>query len=52
MGTSVSPCLKAKEEMWGVFPPQWRVPQLLCMSLCKLTRWGARNDLIFSRGSI
>ena len=30
--------LKAKEEMWGVFPPQWRVPQLLCMSLCKLTR--------------
>ena len=30
--------LKAKEEMWGVFPPHWRVPQLLCMSLCKLTR--------------
>ena len=24
--------------MWGVFPPHWRVPQLLCMSLCKLTR--------------
>ena len=30
--------LKTKEEMWGVFPPHWRVPQLLCMSLCKLTR--------------
>ena len=30
--------LKAKEELWGVFPPQWRVPQLLCMSLCRLTK--------------
>ena len=24
--------------MWGVFPEHWRFPQLLCMSLCKLTR--------------
>ena len=30
--------LKQKEEMWGVFPERWKVPQLLCMSLCKLTR--------------
>ena len=30
--------LKAKEAMWGVFPEHWRFPQLLCMSLCKLTR--------------
>ena len=24
--------------MWAVFPAHWRVPQLLCVSLCKLTR--------------
>ena len=30
--------LKAKEKMYGVFPEHWRFPQLLCMSLCKLTR--------------
>ena len=30
--------LKAKDTMYGVFPTHWRFPQLLCMSLCKLTR--------------
>ena len=30
--------LQSKESMWAVFPAHWRVPQLLCVSLCKLTR--------------
>ena len=30
--------LKSKEAMWRVFPARWRVPQLLCMSMGKLTR--------------
>ena len=30
--------LQSKESMWAVFPPHWRVPQLLSVSLCKLTR--------------
>ena len=30
--------LKSKEAMWRVFPPRWRVPQLLCMSMGRLTR--------------
>jgi hypothetical protein len=30
--------LQSKESMWAVFPAHWRVPQLLSVSLCKLTR--------------
>lgn len=30
--------LNSKESMWAVFPTHWRVPQLLSVSLCKLTR--------------
>ena len=30
--------VRSKEQMWAVFPPEWRVAQLVCMSLCKLTR--------------
>lgn len=30
--------LNSKESMWAVFPAHWRVPQLLSVSLCKLTR--------------
>jgi len=30
--------LQSKQSMWAVFPAHWRVPQLLSVSLCKLTR--------------
>jgi hypothetical protein len=30
--------LQSKESMWSVFPSHWSVPQLLSVSLCKLTR--------------
>lgn len=29
------------EEMtgqWGIFPKAWRVPQLLCLTFCKITK--------------
>nr|BCL66141.1 hypothetical protein [Volvox africanus] len=30
--------LKEKHEVWGVFPDQWRVPQMLCLTFCKITK--------------
>ena len=30
--------VKAREEAWAVFPPSWRVPQLITLALCKITR--------------
>ena len=30
--------LRAKEEVWQLFPPSWRVPKMLCMYFCKITR--------------
>nr|BCL66276.1 hypothetical protein [Volvox reticuliferus] len=30
--------LKEKREVWGVFPEQWRVPQMLCLTFCKITK--------------
>nr|ADI46829.1 VPS53Bf [Volvox carteri f. nagariensis] len=30
--------LKEKREVWGVFPQHWRVPQMLCLTFCKITK--------------
>eukprot|EP00241_Pyramimonas_parkeae_P017643 CAMPEP_0114299464 /NCGR_PEP_ID=MMETSP0059-20121206/12989_1 /TAXON_ID=36894 /ORGANISM="Pyramimonas parkeae, Strain CCMP726" /LENGTH=843 /DNA_ID=CAMNT_0001421941 /DNA_START=19 /DNA_END=2550 /DNA_ORIENTATION=+ len=30
--------LRSKEEVWQLFPNSWRVPQMLCMYFCKITR--------------
>eukprot|EP00198_Chlamydomonas_reinhardtii_P007003 XP_001696339.1 subunit of GARP complex [Chlamydomonas reinhardtii] len=30
--------LDAKRELWGVFPAHWRVPQMLCLTFCKITK--------------
>lgn len=30
--------LKANEDVWKIFPPAWRVPYLVCMQFCKITR--------------
>lgn len=30
--------LRAKEDVWAIFPHSWRVPYLLCMQFCKVTR--------------
>lgn len=30
--------LRAKEDVWAIFPLSWRVPYLLCMQFCKVTR--------------
>nr|ADI46827.1 VPS53Df [Volvox carteri f. nagariensis] len=30
--------LKEKREVWGLFPPHWRVPQMLCLAFCKITK--------------
>ncbi|KAK9837632.1 hypothetical protein WJX74_001749 [Apatococcus lobatus] len=30
--------LKAREEVWAVFPEAWRVPQLLCLMFCNITK--------------
>ncbi|CAM6084244.1 unnamed protein product [Calypogeia fissa] len=30
--------LRANEEVWQMFPPAWKVPYLLCMQFCKVTR--------------
>lgn len=26
--------------MWGLFPTAWRVPQVLCLTFCKITKVG------------
>eukprot|EP00252_Welwitschia_mirabilis_P001763 TRINITY_DN11706_c0_g1_i1.p1 TRINITY_DN11706_c0_g1~~TRINITY_DN11706_c0_g1_i1.p1 ORF type:complete len:829 (+),score=191.73 TRINITY_DN11706_c0_g1_i1:175-2661(+) len=30
--------LRANEEIWQIFPSSWRVPYLLCIQFCKVTR--------------
>lgn len=30
--------LKANEDVWKIFPASWRVPYLVCMQFCKITR--------------
>ncbi|KAG2492670.1 hypothetical protein HYH03_009085 [Edaphochlamys debaryana] len=30
--------LEEKREVWGVFPEHWRVPQVLCLTFCKITK--------------
>ncbi|GLI62858.1 hypothetical protein VaNZ11_005587 [Volvox africanus] len=30
--------MKEKREVWGVFPDQWRMPQMLCLTFCKITK--------------
>lgn len=29
--------LKAREEVWAIFPEPWRLPQLLCLMFCQVT---------------
>ena len=29
--------LKAREEVWAIFPEAWRVPQLLCLMFCQVS---------------
>lgn len=29
--------LKAREEVWAIFPEAWRLPQLLCLMFCQVT---------------
>ena len=30
--------LRAREEVWKVFPETWRLPQLLCLAFCSITK--------------
>lgn len=30
--------LEERKEVWGLFPPAWRVPQVLCLTFCKITK--------------
>ena len=30
--------MKTREEVWAVFPEAWRVPQLLCLMFCNITK--------------
>eukprot|EP00249_Psilotum_nudum_P021312 c28062_g1_i1 orf=249-2780(+) len=30
--------IRANEDIWQIFPPLWRVPYLLCIQFCKVTR--------------
>lgn len=30
--------LRAREEVWAIFPEPWRVPQLLCLMFCQVTK--------------
>ncbi|KAI8462913.1 MAG: subunit of GARP complex [Monoraphidium minutum] len=30
--------LEERKEIWGLFPPAWRVPQTLCLTFCKITK--------------
>lgn len=30
--------LKAREEVWAIFPEAWRLPQLLCLMFCQVTK--------------
>ncbi|KXZ52139.1 vps53 [Gonium pectorale] len=30
--------LMERKEVWGVFPEHWRVPQVLCLTFCKITK--------------
>jgi len=41
--------LKQKEEIWDLFPHSWRVPKMLCMYFCKITR--AQLSMILDENS-
>jgi hypothetical protein len=30
--------LEERKEVWGLFPAAWRVPQVLCLTFCKITK--------------
>ncbi|KAG7673354.1 hypothetical protein Ndes2526B_g03205 [Nannochloris sp. 'desiccata'] len=30
--------LEARKDVWGIFPADWRVPQLLCVTFCSITK--------------
>eukprot|EP00879_Flechtneria_rotunda_P008030 GHRR01008412.1.p1 GENE.GHRR01008412.1~~GHRR01008412.1.p1 ORF type:complete len:961 (+),score=374.37 GHRR01008412.1:225-3107(+) len=37
--------LEERKEVWGVFPPAWRVPQTLCLTFCKITKAAVKRLL-------
>lgn len=42
--------LRAREEVWAIFPEAWRVPQLLCLMFCQVTK-GQVAEMLDSRGA-
>ncbi|DBA74723.1 TPA: hypothetical protein ACH3X2_009385 [Trebouxia sp. C0005] len=42
--------LRAREEVWAIFPEAWRVPQLLCLMFCQVTK-GQVAGMLDSRGA-
>jgi hypothetical protein len=30
--------LDERKEVWGLFPAAWRVPHVLCLTFCKITK--------------
>ncbi|DBB02539.1 hypothetical protein WJX82_000485 [Trebouxia sp. C0006] len=42
--------LRAREEVWAIFPEAWRVPQLLCLMFCQVTK-GQVAEMLDSRGT-
>ena len=44
--------LKAREEVWAIFPEAWRVPQLLCLMFCQVSHAtsAAKLHLLVAKG--
>lgn len=30
--------LRAREEVWSIFPASWKAPLLLCVTFCRITK--------------
>lgn len=37
--------LDERKEVWGLFPTAWRVPQVLCLTFCKITKAAVKRVL-------
>ncbi|KAL3139007.1 hypothetical protein ABBQ32_005811 [Trebouxia sp. C0010 RCD-2024] len=42
--------LKGREEVWAIFPEAWRLPQLLCLMFCQVTK-SQVAEILDSRGA-
>lgn len=31
-----TPCIT--DQVWGIFPPEWHLPQLVCLAFCTITK--------------